>query len=111
MLQGAFYNVRYTGAGEARVEQGPDGVRYVRLQNFSVDNGPDLYVYLVPVDPVPGTSGRDIPGAYNLGQLKGNLGDQNYPLPAELDLSQYKSVVVWCQAFSVAFIAAPLASP
>jgi len=108
ILKGDFYNLGYDGAGEAAVYQLADSSRILRLQNFSVDNGPDLYVYLVPIDPVPNASGSDIPGYYSLDRLKGNIGDQNYELPADLDLSQYKSVVIWCQAFAVPFAAAPL---
>jgi hypothetical protein len=111
ILKGAFYNLGYVGAGEVAVYQLADSSRILRLQNFSVDNGPDLYVYLVPVDPVPNASGSDIPGYYSLGRLKGNVGDQNYELPADLDLSQYKSVVIWCLAFAVPFAAAPLTAP
>jgi hypothetical protein len=108
LLRGNFYNLVHLSSGEAAVYQLSDGSRILRFQNFSVDNGPDLYVYLVPVDPVPSTSGVEIAGFYNLGRLKGNVGDQNYELPADLDLSQYKSVVIWCQAFAVPFAAAPL---
>jgi hypothetical protein len=106
--RGSFYNLAHLSSGEAAVHQLADGARILRLQNFSVDNGPDLYVYLVPIDPVPNASGSDIPGYYSLGRLKGNIGDQNYEIPADLDLSQYKSVVIWCQAFAVPFAAAPL---
>ncbi len=108
LAQGSFYDLSYTGAGDALVYQFADSSRFLRLQDFSVDNGPDLFVYLVPVDPVPNTSGTEIAGYYNLGRLKGNIGDQNYDIPADLDLSQYQSVVVWCEAFSVPFIASPL---
>jgi hypothetical protein len=108
LLRGNFYNLVHLSSGEAAVYQLTDGSRILRLQNFSVDNGPDLYVYLVPVDPVPSTSGTEIAGYYSLGSLKGNVGDQNYEIPADLDLSQYKSVVIWCQAFAVPFSAAPL---
>ena len=108
LSRGSFYNLAHLSSGEAAVYQLADGARILRLQNFSVDNGPDLYVYLVPIDPVPNASGSDIPGYYSLGKLKGNVGDQNYELPADLDLSQYKSVVIWCQAFAVPFAAAPL---
>jgi hypothetical protein len=110
LVQGSFYNLAHLSSGEALIYQLADGSRVLRLQNFSVDNGPDLYVYLVPIDPVPNASGSDIPGHYSLGRLKGNIGDQNYELPADLDLSQYKSVVIWCQAFAVPFAAAPLAA-
>jgi hypothetical protein len=108
LLRGSFYNLVHLSSGEAVVYQLADGSRILRLQNFSVDNGPDLYVYLVPIDPVPPASGSEIAGSYSLGRLKGNVGDQNYEIPADLDLSQYKSVVIWCQAFAVPFSAAPL---
>jgi hypothetical protein len=108
LLQGSFYNVEHLGSGEAVVYQLADGSRILRLQNFSVENGPDLYVYLVPIDPVPSGSGSEIADFHSLGRLKGNIGDQNYDIPADLDLSQYKSVVIWCQAFAVPFSAAPL---
>jgi hypothetical protein len=111
LTQGSFYNLAHLSSGEALIYQLADGTRFLRLQNFSVDNGPDLYVYLVPIDPVPNASGSDIPGYYSLGRLKGNIGDQNYEIPADLDLSQYKSVVIWCQAFAVPFAAAPLTTP
>lgn len=109
LMMGSFYNLLYKGSGEVVVYQLADNSRILRLQDFSVDNGPDLYVYLVPVDPVPATSGAEIAGYYNLGSLKGNVGNQNYEIPNELDLSQFKSVVIWCEAFAVPFAAAPLA--
>jgi hypothetical protein len=108
LLKGSFHNLAHLSAGEAVVYQLADGSRILRFQNFSVDNGPDLYVYLVPIDPVPSTTNSEIAGSYSLGRLKGNIGDQNYEIPADLDLSQYNSVVIWCQAFAVPFAAAPL---
>lgn len=109
LLQGSFYNLVHLSSGEAVVYQLADSTRFLRLQNFSVDNGPDLFVYLVPIDPVPSTSSNaEIAGYYSLGRLKGNIGDQNYEIPADVDLSQYKSIVIWCQAFAVPFAAAPL---
>jgi len=108
LLRGSFYNVEHLGSGEAVVYQLAEGSRILRLQNFSVENGPDLYVYLVPMDPIAPASGSEITGFQSLGRLKGNIGDQNYEIPADLDLSQYKSVVIWCQAFAVPFSAAPL---
>lgn len=108
LVQGSFYPLAHASAGDALIYQLADGSRVLRLENFSVDNGPDLFVYLVPVDPVPNTTGSEIAGAYNLSVLKGNVGDQNYDIPADLDLSQYQSVVIWCRAFAVPFSAAPL---
>jgi hypothetical protein len=44
----------------------------------------------------------------DLGPLKGNKGSQNYPLPADLDLTRYRSVTIWCARFHVSFGAADL---
>ncbi len=41
---------------------------------------------------------------------KGNIGDQNYDLPDDLDLNVYRSVVIWCKRFGVNFAVAPLKS-
>ena len=45
---------------------------------------------------------------YDLGVIKGNQGNQVYDIPAEVDLSQYRSVSLWCVQFSVGFGAAQL---
>ncbi len=45
-----------------------------------------------------------------LGRLKGNLGNQNYEIPAGTDLSKYRNAVVWCARFSVGFGVATLVS-
>lgn len=108
LRQGSFYNLFHLGSGQAVIYQLSDGSRILRLQDFEVDNGPELHVYLFPIDPVPVSIGVDIPGSVDLGRLKGNIGDQNYEIPTDLDLSQFKSVVIWCQPFKVTFIAAPL---
>jgi hypothetical protein len=108
LSQGSFYNIIHVGSGQAVVYQLADGSRILRLQEFEVDNGPELHVYLVPMDPVPNSIGVEIPSSVDLGALKGNIGEQNYEIPADLDLSQFKSVVIWCQPFRVPFIAAPL---
>jgi hypothetical protein len=44
----------------------------------------------------------------DLGPLKGNKGSQNYPLPADLDPTRYRSVSIWCARFHVSFGAADL---
>lgn len=108
LTEGSFYDIIHIGSGRAIVYQLADGSRVLRLQDFEVDNGPELHVYLVPIDPVPSSVGVEIAGSVDLGLLKGNIGDQNYGIPADLDLSQFKSVVIWCQPFRVPFIAAPL---
>ncbi|HEX7166594.1 MAG TPA: DM13 domain-containing protein [Acidimicrobiales bacterium] len=86
-----------------------DGRRVVRLEGLDTDNGPDLYLYLT-TNPAGGDEGAFDDDFVNLGRLKGNRGDQNYDLAADVDLSRYRSVVIWCDRFNSAFGAADLAS-
>jgi hypothetical protein len=69
----------------------------VRLEEFSVQNGPDLFVYL---STNPDGWSED---ALNLGELRATDGSLNYDVPAGVDVSQYQSVVIWCRAFAVLF--------
>ena len=91
----------HQGSGTATVYELEDGSRVLRLEEFEVTNGPDLHVVLVPTD---GSMG----GSVNLGSLKGNIGDQNYDIPADVDVSDFGSVWIYCVAFSVNFAAAAL---
>jgi len=81
-----------------------DGKTFVRFENVAIQNGPDLQVYLA----------RGMGGAYDggrdlyLGALKATNGSFNYELPAGVAVADYKSVVVWCRAFTVLFTWADL---
>ena len=80
-----------------------EGKKYLRLENFKSTNGPDLRVYL----------SRDIEASdyISLGELKGNIGNQNYEIPSNVDLQKYKYALIWCEQFSVLFGHAQLSSP
>lgn len=105
VLKGMFKGADdfHFGSGDALVIQSKPDEYVLRLENFSVRNGPDLYVYL----------SRDVRGdkveeMLNIGRLKATDGAFNYEIPPEIDLRQVKSVVVWCKQFSVKFASAPL---
>ena len=82
----------------------PSGERKLTLTNFETDSGPDLRLYVSTGDP----AGGDLGDFKDLGALKGNVGNQQYTLPRDVNLGRYSTVVVWCRAFSVAFTSAPL---
>jgi len=63
------------------------------LTDFRIDNGPDLFVYLVPE-----TAASDsVDGFADVGTLKGNVGDQQYDRPDDVEVSEGWRVVVWCR--------------
>ena len=80
------------------------GTFVVRLQDFEVRNGPDLYVYLSP------SADGYADGVIELGRLKADRGNQNYDVPAGLDPASVASVVIWCKQFSVQFAVAAFES-
>lgn len=96
----------HEGSGSATIFDLGDGARVLRLEDFSVTNGPDLHVYLAPVVDGAAQINAD---AVDLGQLKGNIGNQNYDIPTEVVLDGEYAVVIWCQPFSVTFATAVLA--
>ena len=76
--------------------------------DFATDNGPDLNVYLHTAG--PDASVDDLVGDFiDLGDLKGNIGAQNYVVPEDIDLDRYSTVSVWCVRFRVVFGTAELA--
>ena len=101
----------HRGMGTATLVQLPGGTYEVQFTAFEVTNGPDLEVWL-SAHPDPQSSG-DVKGEpfLSLGQLKGNVGDQAYSIPAGTDVAIYPSVVIWCEQFGVLFSPAVLAPP
>jgi len=108
LAEGGFIPLgRYSGEGTALVLNDGTDQRFLRFENFSTDNGPDLRVYLTASD-ANGDTGAFDDDFVDLGVLKGNIGDQNYEIPTDVDLSVYDTVVVWCVRFSTPFTAADL---
>ncbi len=95
----------HSGTGDAGIFQNPDGSLVLRFENFDIQNGPDLEVYLVP-----GADQTSLAeGSIHLGALKGNIGDQNYELPPGTELAPGAyTALVWCEAFSVEFVGATI---
>ncbi|MBT4099281.1 MAG: hypothetical protein HOM68_11805 [Gemmatimonadetes bacterium] len=66
------------------------------LDDFIIDHGPRLEVFLSPVD-------RVAPESINVGILKDVAGSQTYDLPEDAELGDYGWVIVHCVPFNVSF--------
>ncbi len=95
--RGTFVGRNHPTSGNAIVLGDGSGQRFVRFETFETDNGPDLNVYLV------NSAAGGVDDFIDLGNLKGNIGDQNYEIPADVDLAVYDTVLIWCVRFSSAF--------
>ena len=90
----------HNAEGVAKIIQLADGTDILRSENFKATNGPDLCVYL--------STDKTNADIVNLGRLKGNIGNQNYLIPAGTDITKYNTTLIWCRAFSVIFGSAQL---
>ena len=107
LFGGSFHSVAHETHGRAAILD-VGGKRVLRLTDFATSNGPDVRVYLVAAPDAADNETVTRAGFVELGKLKGNQGDQNYDVPADLDLGKYRAVTIWCRRFSVNFATAPL---
>lgn len=97
-------------SGRATVYRTQDSVMSLRLTGFHTSNGPDVHVVLVAAnDPAlqSSTPGKVLE-SIEIAPLKGNEGDQEYALPAHLDLTRYNTIAVYCERFHAVFGTAKL---
>lgn len=90
------------GRGDALLIETAPQRHTLRFENFSIRNGPSLFVYLS--DSPKGYGGTVL----KLGPLRATDGAFNYEVPEGVDISKFKSAIVWCEQFSVLFATAPL---
>jgi hypothetical protein len=104
---GEWRSLEHATTGKASLIKLPNNAYSVQFASLDTSDGPDLHVYLSPhaSDSSEKTFGQ---GFTSLGKLKGNRGDQVYEIPAGVDVSAIRSVVIWCQRFSAGFAVAPL---
>ncbi|MEU6866619.1 DM13 domain-containing protein [Streptomyces sp. NPDC046876] len=111
LAQGTLISHEHTTTGTVKLLRLADGSRSLRLENLDTSNGPDLRVWLTDAPVKEGVDGWRVfdDGRHvSLGKLKGNKGDQNYPVPADVNLTDFTSVTIWCDRFDVSFGAAAL---
>ncbi len=98
LLNGRVEPVGHSASGRAAVVSSSGGRRTLTLRSFRISPGPRVRVWLVPKRARgDGQIPRD---RRDLGALKGSRGNQQYTIPASVDLRKYQSVVFWCVPFT-----------
>jgi len=97
----SFINKRYSIKGSWSVDKA-DGQNIISFSDdFKTKGGPDLKVYLSTRTIAELENGDVENSSVKISVLKSNRGEQSYIVPTELNLSDYKSVVIHCEAFSM----------
>ena len=109
LAAGQFKGYAHETEGDAGIYE-IDGKRVLRLTNFRTSNGPDVHVYLVAARDAKDNATVKQAGFVDLGSMKGNIGNQNYDIPSNIDLHKYQAVTIWCVRFEVNFATASLTS-
>ena len=95
----------HRGSGDAALYQLENDSILLRFEEVDIGSGPDLNVWLVP-----GDDQRSLDGGTFIAPLTAERGNQNYEVPAGLDLTSGPwTVLVWCDTFSVEVANATLA--
>ncbi|HEY9728975.1 MAG TPA: DM13 domain-containing protein [Chroococcales cyanobacterium] len=111
VISGTFVAAEKPTTGTAKIVT-ENGQRYLVLDSaFSTsEQGPDLHVLLDTAQKPP-QQYQNSSSYVNLGKLQKYQGMQRYPIPAGINLANYKSVVIWCQMANATFGYASLGSP
>lgn len=110
LMTGTFEAAEAPTSGKAKIIT-EDGVRYLLVSSsFSTtDQAPDLQILLDTVNQPPQKYEESESGRYvNLGGIQNTMGEQRYPIPDSIELSELKSVVVWCRMANATIGFAPL---
>ena len=99
LSSGTFQNAAHAVSGSVRLIRKADGSHVLAFENFSTDSGPDLRFYL-STDKAASDFTEVFDGA--------KAGSFLLEVPAMARLGEQKTVLIWCQAFSVLFGSAEL---
>lgn len=111
LAAGDFVTQEHDTSGAVQLVRRADGRVQLVIRDLDTSDGPDLRVWLTDQPVRESRAGWRVfdDGEWvELGRLKGNRGDQVYEVPAGTDLTDLRSVSIWCKRFSVSFGAAEL---
>ena len=105
---GTFHPVAHEGTGMAEI-YAVGGSRELRFTaTFATQAGPNLEVWLIAAEDAKDNITVAQSLYVSLGVLQNASGEQTYPIPVDVDLTQFRAVTVWCVSAQVNFTTAPL---
>jgi hypothetical protein len=105
---GSFYRVDQVGTGTVTIYRLADGTYALRLAYFYVTPNTDLEVRLSPLAAPHSTDEYTAAPSARVSFLDVTAGSLNFAVPAGVDPTQYRSVVLWCDRLHSAYAAATL---
>ncbi len=105
---GEFHAVEADGMGMVTATKTGDVGNLQFGTDFAIQNGPNLEVWLVAAADAQDNATVTQSSHVSLGPLQNASGAQTYTIPSKVDLSQYRSVTIWCVSAHVNFATAPL---
>lgn len=88
-------------SGSAYILSEDDGRFLLRVENFTVTNGPDIHFFLSPEQDV-------VDRAADLGRLEATQGNFNVEIPRGTTIADKRFVLVYCVPFRILFATAEL---
>ena len=105
LASGNFWKVEVATSGSVKfIKTG--NTQTIQITNLNTSSAPDLGIYLSKAGSIPSSAG--ISWAIKLTQLRSHKGTQTYSVPANIDLSQYKSIAIHCTKYNKLFGSASL---
>ncbi len=108
VARGSFYRIDQQGQGVVTLHRLADGSAALRLADFFVTANVDLEVRLSPLAAPRSTDEFVAAPSVSVADLDVTAGSLNFRVPAGVDLSAYRSVVIWCEQLHTAYAAASL---
>ncbi len=108
LAEGAFAPKVHQAKGGVRLEDADGARRALFTDDFEIDNGPALVVFLSPTPFADLTPDNALDGRLSIGDLAAVRGAQEYALGDDVVVDDFQSIVVWCESFGVLYAAAGL---
>lgn len=101
IASGDFIEKQKSISGDWSIQRDGEQLSIVFADNFKSKSGPDLKIFLSPIALSKVTGKTATKGSVLIAELKRTKGTQKYPIPSDIDLIQYKSLLIHCEKYAI----------